>query len=427
MKRHFNWLLPALVFLVHLGVGVWYATRSERFEQRPTLGQVGEEFLRAFPGWDVVEEHDAAAYNRAAVTARHTGVPRTRSGAVFWHAPLYAYFLAGCYWLGGIRLWSVAIPQAALLAGVAWLLARAAQRVAGNRPIAGWLAAGLILVNLRLAIYVGLMSSPAILVAFWMALAIEALGAPLTHRRSLALAAVLGAACYTQAGMFVIALAAAGWLAWWGRRHPGGGARTAAAVIAVLALAKPVLVLAEPTDPLALSDREILWEANNPYYESMTWTSAWERRPGNPWTRWQASATETARFAEYEARSRRTGTSPAWLWVRENPGHYAKLCWIRLRTTLGPHTGQMSPRNRWFALGWWLVVAPAGVWGWWRGRRTGLGQFAAVTWAGLLVMSGLVIMDWYLRYRIPGELVLVPFAAAVYAGAKQGADEPNHA
>jgi hypothetical protein len=26
----------------------------------------------------------------------------------------------------------------------------------------------------------------------------------------------------------------------------------------------------------------VLWEANNPYYESMTVFSRWERRPGNP-------------------------------------------------------------------------------------------------------------------------------------------------
>ena len=109
-------ILPVIILAVltvglHLGLGLYYATQGDP-STRISLRASGAEYLASFPGWNGESEHDSAAYNRAAISVLETRVPRGRSGALFVHAPVYAYFLAGCYAVGGIRLLSVAVPQA---------------------------------------------------------------------------------------------------------------------------------------------------------------------------------------------------------------------------------------------------------------------------------------------------------------------------
>src|SRR5260221_14567550 len=91
----------------------------------PPLKLRGEDYLRVFPAWGRPAERDSAAYNRGALNIIDSGVPRTRSGALHMHAPVYCYFLALCYKIGGLKLFSVAVPQA-VLAGVAFFLVRLA-------------------------------------------------------------------------------------------------------------------------------------------------------------------------------------------------------------------------------------------------------------------------------------------------------------
>ena len=105
------WLAVA-TFAFHLFFGVWFWTASPTRAAKSSLSISGEEYLARFPTWDTEHEADAAFYNRGAVEAMRTGVPHTRSGMFFEHAPLYAWFLGGCYKLGGVRLLSLAIPQA---------------------------------------------------------------------------------------------------------------------------------------------------------------------------------------------------------------------------------------------------------------------------------------------------------------------------
>src|ERR1043166_7626419 len=115
----FPWilLLGLVTFVVYLGVGLYYVTGPLTPFQGLKLDSTGDAFLAVFPGWNGAHEFDDAAYNRAAMAILHDGVPRDQTGALFLHAPVYAYFVALCYWIGGIRLLSIAI-QHAIFAGL---------------------------------------------------------------------------------------------------------------------------------------------------------------------------------------------------------------------------------------------------------------------------------------------------------------------
>ncbi|MCG3147278.1 MAG: hypothetical protein PCFJNLEI_00717 [Verrucomicrobiae bacterium] len=401
--------LALLTALVHGAFGVYYVTKDEALPAKLSLRLRGEAFLAAFPSWNSEREGDAAVYNRAAMEALATGIPRTRSGAVFTHAPMYAYFLAGCYGLGGVGLLSVAVGQAILAGLTCWLVGRTVQRIAGNLPLAGLLGGVLILVNVRLAMYVAYIN-PTILLLFWVALALLATA----EKRLLLFTLAIGCGIFTQAAFFVIGVGAAGWLLLQAIREK----RLAPAVAAVgLGLVAVVKVASSqygtPTDAQKARDNPslVIWEANNPYYESLGWLSLWERRPGNPWTQWQASPVEQQRYVEYLERAKAQRSNPGVLWIKENPREYAKLCWVRFYTALGPCTGQMSPRNRAISTVVWLVIFPAGFWGWWKYRQTPTGRFALWLITGVTLFSTLVIVEWYLRYRLPVDLTLTVFAA----------------
>jgi len=160
----------------------------------------------------------------------------------------------------------------------------------------------------------------------------------------------------------------------------------------------------------------VLWEANNPYYESMTVFSLWERRPGNSWTKWQMTEAETRRHNDYLARADGKETRAAILWIQENPGQYLELCAVRLRAAFGPITGQMSPLNRKICLTWWLLVFPAGLIGLWRFRQSPLAWLVLAIMVFELGFETLILAGWQPRYRLPIDLMLVVFAGTVYAG-----------
>src|SRR5438552_3941544 len=101
-------LLALATFMVYLALGVYYSTGSITPSRTLKTELTGDAYLRAFPGWNDRLEFDDAAYNRAAVEILSHGVPRDHTGSLFLYAPVYAYFLAGCYWIGGLRLFSVA-------------------------------------------------------------------------------------------------------------------------------------------------------------------------------------------------------------------------------------------------------------------------------------------------------------------------------
>src|SRR6202011_2503467 len=97
-------LIVFVTFSLHLALGIYYVTGPMSPFHGLTVRSHGESFLASFPGWNNPEEFDDAAYNRAAVEVLNTGIPRDHNGSIFVYAPVYAYFVAACYWLCGFRL-----------------------------------------------------------------------------------------------------------------------------------------------------------------------------------------------------------------------------------------------------------------------------------------------------------------------------------
>lgn len=418
------WLALSLIAVAtvvsHLALGLYYATRVLTVEQKPSLSVAGEAYLRSFAGWDTEQEVDSPGYNRAAVAAMETGIPRSKTGSLFFRAAGYAYFLAACYTIGGLRLISVAVPQALLNGLTCLLIGLAAGRIAPrHKHAAAIIGALLVLVNLRLAMYVGYVYPTCLLMAL-LALALWAATAPLTMSRALVIAGALIFGAFSQGAFFVVTFAAGCWFAWeWWRRQQGAAVAGAALVVVAIA-AKFVLTWTAArggdVDYWQRMDRGgTLWLANNPYYESMTWRSAWECRPGNPWTQWKMSRVEEMKYDEYVGLTYGDyGKSALW-WIRDNPMQYLKLCVIRLRTELGPTTGQMSPRNRKISTALWLLLFPAGFAGMWLARREFGWGLGALIVLGVIAFDTLFIVEWYFRYRFPVDMTLTMFAAAAYA------------
>jgi len=418
------WLALALIAvatgILHLALGLYYATRVLTVEQKPSLSVTGEAYLRSFAGWDTEQEVDSPGYNRAAVAAMETGIPRSKTGSVFFRAAGYAYFLAACYSVGGLRLISVAVPQAVFNGLTCLLIGLAAGRIASRHKNAAMIiGALLVLVNLRLAMYVGYVY-PTCLVMTLLALALWAATGPLTSGRALGVAGALIFGTFSQGAFFVVTFAAGCWFAleWWRRRQ--GAAALGFAVVALAIAAKFILTWSAARggdlDYWQRMDRGgTLWLTNNPYYESMTWQSAWECRPGNPWTSWQKTDAEESRYADYLSQADGDYGKAATLWIRENPAQYVKLCFIRLRTELGPTTGQMSPRNRKISTALWLLVFPAGFAGLWLARREFGWGLGALIVLGVIAFDTLFIVEWYFRYRFPVDMTLTMFAAVALA------------
>lgn len=411
-------LLGLATFILYLLLGVYYVTGPISPFHDLRLGSSGDAFLVAFPGWNGPQEFDDAAYNRAATEILRTGIPRERAGALFFHAPIYAYFVAGCYWLGGCRLLALAIPQAFLAALTCGAISLATYRIARTSRVAASLLAGfLFLINLRLAMYVGYVS-PTILLLFLFSLAVLATAQKFSSARLCVFVGIIILAIGTQASFFVVAGAAGIWLSleFWRSRTPR--LIIAALIIFLFVTAKPLLPTLLKQDAqgsLNAAAESVLWEANNPYYESMTPVSLWERRPTNRWTHWKMSASEQERYDDYLERSNGRTTQAALLWIRENPGHYLKLAFVRLWTTLGPFTGMMSPRNRTISAVVWFLVFPAGCYGWWLSRNLPAARLAALVAVALTAFSSLIIVEWYLRYRFPVDLLMNVFAGIGYA------------
>ena len=410
-------LLALATSVVHLVIGVYYATTAAPYEPKPTLRQTGESYLTSFPGWNSDWEADSSGYNRAAVTVLETGVPRNRDGVPFFRAAVYAYFLAACYAIGGVRLLAVAVPQAMLNGLACWFIGLAAARSSPrNRSPAAIVAAVLVLVNLRLAMYVAMVYPTALLILFVSLALWAATWKPgLSRTLVVVLPLVLGA--FAQGAFFVITFAAGVWFAvQFVRARRGADLVGVGLVVATVVMKLVLTFVGTSKDQWVRYDRGgTFWLANNPYYESMRWWNLWESRPGNPWTKWRVSPPEQQRYDRYLHAANGDELRAAKLWIRENPLQYAKLCSIRLRTELGPFTGQMSPRNRAISTVLWLLIFPAGFYGLWRARGPEGWQLAVIIALCSVAFHSLVISCWYLRYRVPMEMVLITYAGIGYA------------
>ena len=405
--------LALVTCILYFALGILYATKLTP-STKVSLALKDDMFLQAFQTWGMVHESDSALINRTAVEILKTGVPRTISGALYFHAPAYSYFLAACYAVGGVRLLSVAVPQAVLGGLICLLLALTARRLAPHyQQLAALFTAILVLVNVRLAMYVGYVN-PTIPLMFLLALALWG-STRLETVWGIALftvGMVLGT--YTQAAFFVVAVAAAAWLLARSRKIKSGAALVGALCIVGFAILKVALGLLDR--PAANYDfqheagRSMMWFANNPQYDYMTWRSWWEWQGKQPPTEEQMS-----RYNEYLARANNRPMHATWLWISENPARYATLCVVRLKSELGPFTGQMSPRNRKVSSVIWLLIFPAGYYGLWKYRHHELTHLAIMIVLAVTAFGTFVIEELYLRYRLPVDLVLTLFAGVAYS------------
>jgi len=407
--RRLFWIMPVVVAVTHLAVGLLYVERFGQSSMQGILRQSGTAYLEQFPGWNTADEVDAAGFNRAATSSLATGLPRSREGTVIWRTAVYSYFVAGCYAAGGIRLLPVAVAQAVLSGWTAVLLAAAARRLFPERSAAPWIVAGLYLVNLRIAMYVGYIV-PLIPTLFFTAVALWAA----TRQSTGWFVGALLLGCYTSSTFFVVALAGAGWLML--RRLSSVGPALIGLAVALKFFLTWSDAAGAAAEPNRAADRGgIFWLSNNPYYESMRPWHLWEWRGANPWSTWTRTDEEQARYEAYLARAGRNEFRAAWLWIRERPANYAQVCLVRLRTEFGPYTGEMSPRNRWISAAVWLLIFPAGLWSLWQQRRTATGQLGLLVTGAVFLFATFVTEEPYLRYRLPVDLLLTVFAAGWYA------------
>jgi len=426
MLRYFNdekpWVWPVVLAVLtavcHLAFGIWFWTSSPTNAPKTSLRTSGEEYLKGFPTWDTEHEADAAFYNRGAIETLQTGVPRTRSGLFFEHAPVYAYFLAACYKVGGINLLAMALPQSVLAALTSLFIGLSAVRLAEkNRALAGAAAAALVLVNFRVAGYVST-PSPTTLLLCVFAFGVWGFVRAGNNRAPWLFVAAMSLCIYIQAAFFLMALGMAAWAVlaalWTKRSH----LLAVAVVLAGFAFAKPLVSFTidrtketHSTEPPSA----VLWEANNPYYESMTAFSLWERRPGNNWTKWQMTPEQTARYDDYFRRAGGNATKAALLWIREHPSDYFELCVVRFFAVVGPVTGQMSPKNKLLSTFAWALIVPVGLIGLWKLRRNGFAWLVIFVGFTQVAFETMVMAGWQPRYRLPIELLLSVAAGLVYA------------
>lgn len=384
-----------------------------------SLNASGLAYLESFPSWDTDTESDGAFHNRAALGVMTTGIPRTRSGSFMDHSPLYAYFTASCYSIGGLRLLALAIPQAIVTGLIGLLLGLAASRAFPNRcnRIAAVVVGLLVTVNLQLGLFVAY-PVPAILLMLFFAIGIWAITAPNRNRFWLFVTAI-SAGIFTHAGFFVVGGAAGLWLL---VRFAQTRTRIylfSAIFLLVAAGLKLGIGLidsgANKSDHLRKAAQGLVWQGNNPYYEDLPWHALWEQRIGAPtrWQKWRRSDLQEQRFNDYLQRADGDYKAAGWLWIRENPGQYLKLCLIRLRTELGPFNGQASLPRKLMGLFVWGLIFPAGFYMLWRLRRDPFSLFAILVIGAVLAFDGLVFSNF--RYRLPVDLLLTIYAGMFYA------------
>jgi hypothetical protein len=285
----------------------------------------------------------------------------------------------------------------------------------------------LVLVNARLAMYVAYII-PTLPLMFLLALALFCA----THldrvegSTGFALAMILGT--YTQAVFFVTAVSAALWILVSSWKHKRRAPLIAAACIISFAVLKVALGLIDhPTasyDFQHVAEQSMAWYANNPQYDNLTWRSWWEWQHKQPPTEEQMS-----RYNDYLARSHDRPMRATWLWISENPAKYAMVCFVRLKSELGPFTGQMSARNREISSAIWLLIFPAGFLGIWKHRDHQLAHLAIAIVLAVTAFGTLVTEEPYLRYRMPMDLVLTVFAGVFYAewlNHRRRANPPSH-
>jgi Dolichyl-phosphate-mannose-protein mannosyltransferase len=413
-------VLAVAIFCAHLGWSLWFVTASPTDMPKTSLRLQGDAFLQSYPSWDTDEERDGAFHNRGAMGVLRTGVPRTRNGSFSDHSPLYAYFVATCYKLGGVRLLSLAIPQAAISALLGVMLALTASRLYPGQLKAS-AAAGtalLILPHFNLAGSVAY-PIPAVVLMFFFTVALFAVSLSGGERLGL-FACAMVAGIFTHASFFIVGGAAGLWLLIQFARRKNRTYLVWALVLLAFAVLKLGLSVVDksssPKEHMRMATQGLLWQGNNPYYEDLSVWGLWEERCGNPsaWSQWTRTGAQDQRAHDYLQRAGGDWQAAGLLWIKENPGQYAKLCLMRFRTELSPYAANASPARKILSVVYWLLVFPAGAYGVWRGRGTAFGLLASLVVVAVIVFDSLVFVT--VRYRLPVEMIFTVFAGLTYAG-----------
>jgi len=406
-----------LTVVLHTAWGIYFWTAAPTRAPKTSLRYEGEQYLASYPGWNTSNERDAASYNRAVVEVRRTGVPRTQEGGLFSKGALYAYFLTACYWLGGTRLLSVVIPQAILVALSGVLIALTARRIARqSSEVAAIIAACLVLIYIRFATWAGYID-PACLVLFIYASATYLVSGTLTPGRTALLAVLMIAGIYTHGAFFLAASVTMLWLLICFRMDRRPAQLIGACAIVVGVIVSIVLNIGHQ-DSMQEDQRALMWQANNPWYESMHLSGHWDNRYW--YNRMVASdyssdftPEQGRRYLQYLERTGGDRSKASLLWARENPGQYAKLCWLRLTAVLGPGLDYNARLGMVASTVWWLLVFPAGFYGLWRYRAD------RITWLALLTIGAEVSFATFIlasaRYCVPMYLWLAVYAGVTYA------------
>jgi len=102
-------------------------------------------------------------------------------------------------------------------------------------------------------------------------------------------------------------------------------------------------------------------------------------------------------------------------WKEVNFSLYARLCLWRLKSMFLATTEDMSGRNKMIStVLWFLIMVPSmiGLFWFYRDARV------LIAWAialPLSILPALVVLDSYLRYQLPVQLILTPVAAMFWS------------
>ncbi|NOY82112.1 MAG: tetratricopeptide repeat protein [Kiritimatiellaeota bacterium] len=385
--------------------------------------------VRALYLFQLARLPDAAVAVGPDVREYHTWALDILGGALLWsrvhiHAPLYAYFLAGLYWLTDQNILIVRAVQLGLNVA-ALILTVLALRVSGQRRgalVLAWLWA----VYLPMVFYAGELVSEGLLV-FWISLALLLFASAARHaadpacrgrnRRLFFLAGLaLGLAAVTHPlslgfGLLCPALAARRVGRVRGRR---AGASAAGAI--TLGLLLPVLAVA--TRNYAVSDEIIPIQAraglnffigNNPAATGTCYV-----RPGRQYR--QLLEAPLRAGIKSEQQSTRFFLDQAWGFIREHPlewlgllGRKFLLTWNARELVSGADLPQLRPQPPLMSstLLRFGPVAPFAFLGLvFVRRRRALTPFVALVASYTLVLTLLVVSGRYRVGMLPGVLAL---------------------
>ena len=385
------WLLPVDYFNQHVH-GAWKAL---------------------FPGGD------NEAYNRAAYSLLEYGKYIQVGGQPSAWAPIgYPVLLAGIYSVFGYRYLPIPVIHAALLTGALFFLIQICRHFFGNPS--SWICLVLLAMNLRAPMFIGYIYTECLFLFLisaiaWLVWVRDGINQPKTT----VLIALLGGYALLVRPVFLpLALV----LLWRSIRQK----KYWAFVIGGLLMAAPTGLWLIRNHQytgqwvLATSGSNTTAEGNNDFYFSKGFLDIYEnaktQNPHPPLSVEREAELKTlyAQDPELAVSLKRSEQQAIW-----NAQHtWSQRLWliaVRSKAILSPFTADMSDRQKLICSLLWLVLFPASLLGVFYSADNSDQIEFAVYGLVLLVLPALVVIGPSLRYQIPTQLLLTPFAAYAYS------------